>query len=155
MMMLPLGAVVRKKDDAAHRGVVIWSNGRGIRGDLRIFSTDTYVIERAPGLHSIGDAADWWEVVPREEATAYERVIGASAAWEPPTWADEDGINDCDSYAFAVMSALFSEAEHERVFGEGNWPVDFLGLAKTVARWIDHSLAASRTLGSAMARISE
>jgi hypothetical protein len=133
--------VVTAKDDPKRRGVVVWSNGRGIKGHYRMFADDSYVIQKGTGgAYVIGNDVDSWVPVSETEWSAVERVISSSARWEPVTW-DDPAEND--DHGFALMAALLPSSEQDRVFGDGDWPCDYLSLAKSVAEWLDESTVAA------------
>ena len=134
--VLGLGLVVTAKDDPGRRGVVVWSNGRGVKGHYRMFADDSYVIQTMAGAYAIGNDVGSWGPVPETEWSSIERVISASARWEPVTW-DDPAEND--DHGFALMAALLPPPERDRVFGNGDWPCDYLSLAKSVAEWLDES----------------
>ncbi len=120
-----LGATVVAERDRLSRGVVVWFNGSGIQGHRRMFDDDLYVIEHSPGTHTIGNAVDEWRVLLDEEQTAYERVLGAIARWEPPEW---DDPAEADLLPYAILDAL-----HPGVSDESEDLLSFAELALRIA----------------------
>lgn len=132
--VLPLGAVVT--DEISRRGVVVWSNGRGIHGHARMFADDSYVIQTDSGGFVVGNVPDEWTRLPEGRWSAKERVLSAQATWEPPTW-PEPAEND--EFGFALLRALLPPAIRDDVFGDISWPCSYTELAIEVARWLDRS----------------
>lgn len=153
--VLPLGAVVMRMESngKVQRGVVIWSNGRGEGGHYRMLGDESYVIQMVPGLYSVGNMVEDWYVIPEDEWTTSERVLGASVSWERPDWKDdEDSLQEYDDYGFACMRALLPPSVQDVVFGDGDWPMTYQELALFVADWMDDKMKAQRALGAALAR---
>lgn len=157
MAHLELGTVVHHEENEeghAERGVVIWSNGRGIQGHLRCLAEQTYVIQMVPGIYVVGNAVSEWTPVPEGEWTAPERVLCASCSWEWPSWKDDDpdALNESDEFGFAILRALLPASAVDQVFNDYHFPMSYEELGIAVAEWLEDTMRHQRALGAALAR---
>lgn len=156
-MGLKLGDVVRYVGTPARgpsdsRGIVVWLDGRGeyLSAPPIRFGNDA-VIEHAPGYSTVTNTHDEWEIIPNEERSTPERVRAVWLAWEPPSW-DEPG--ESDSLEFALLRALLTSAEADRIFADDapHWPTSVYELSLRLAHEIDDRVAWARRLAAALAR---
>lgn len=138
---LRLGCVVQSRDSYATRGVVVWSNGMGLKGHLRLSKADSYVIEHGIGHYVVGNSVGDWVQIPDVEWTTKERVLSELVCWDIPPWVDhEDGIAENDELGFALMRGLLPTRARDEIFGEFSWPTSYEELALSIARWLDEEL---------------
>lgn len=148
------GAVVARYQKG-ERGLVLWSHGDGIETHRAVMlAQNDAIIDLGPGMTRVTNMHAEWVPVPESEWTTLERVQSARASWEPPNWYEPgETLQDTDSVEFALLRALLTPAEQERLFGLGDWPCSTWELVRELAVSIDDRVAAARTLGSAMARL--
>lgn len=146
----------RESTKRSARGLVEWSHGQGdsfARMQAATLAVNDAIIDM-PGLTRVTNIHGEWEGVPEEERTSVERLKSVALTWQPPDWRDPDDQDyEPDSFVFALIRALLTPPERDRVFNDRDWPTSTYELILQVGEAIDERVAGSRTLGAALARI--